>query len=98
MIWIQTNGQFVWPWFKKNPLTVSVLFGSVISYILIYATRLVVGHFDGQLWPSRFIGFSTGIITFTSLTYALLGEGITIKTAICLLLTVAIVCIQVFMK
>lgn len=98
MIWIQTNGQFVWPWFKKNPITVSIVFGSVISYILIYATKMVVGHFDGQLWPSRFIGFSTGIVTFTSLTYAFLGEGITMKTAICLILTFCIICIQVFMK
>lgn len=98
MIWIQTNGQFVWPWFKKNPIAVSIVFGSIISYILIYATKMVVGYFDGELWPSRFIGFSTGIVTFTSLTYLFLGEGITMKTAISLVLTLCIICIQVFMK
>lgn len=98
MIWVQTNGQFVWPWFKRNPWPVAIVMGSVISFILIKATGLVVGHFDGELWPSRFIGFSTGIVTFTTLTYLFLGEGITMKTAICLILTICILCIQVFMK
>ena len=43
LIWIQTNGQFVWPWFKKNPLLVSLMGGTIISYIFIkgnYAFRL----------------------------------------------------------
>ena len=25
LIWYQTNGQFVWPWFKKNPLAVAFI-------------------------------------------------------------------------
>ena len=68
-IWFQTNGQFVWPWFKKNPLTVSVLFGTAISYILIYGTRFMVEYYDGLLWPSRFIAFGSGIISFTFLYF-----------------------------
>jgi hypothetical protein len=98
MIWIQTNGQFVWPWFKKNPIIVSITFGSVISYILIYATRFVVEHFDGLLWPSRFIGFSTGILSFSILTYMFLGEGINTKTAVSLILALSLVAIQLFWK
>jgi len=98
LIWIQTNGQFVWPWFKKNPIFISVVFGSVISYILIYATRFVVGHFDGMLWPSRFIGFSTGIVTFAALTYIFLGEGINAKTAVSLGLALVLILIQLFWK
>ncbi len=64
-IWFQTNGQFVWPWFKKNPLLISIFMGSSISYVLIYATRFMVEHFDGLLWPGRFIAFGSGIISFT---------------------------------
>lgn len=98
LIWIQTNGQFVWPWFKKNPWPVAIIMGSVISYILIQATSMVVGYFDGQLWPSRFIGFSTGIVCFAALTYLFLGEGINMKTLISLGLAFAIICVQLFMK
>jgi len=98
LIWIQTNGQFVWPWFKKNPITISILFGSVISYILIYATQMVVEHFDGLLWPGRFIGFATGIICFALMTWYFLGEGINFKTLISLILSIALIFVQVFVK
>ena len=98
LIWIQTNGQFVWPWFKKNPITISVVLGSIISYILIAATRHVVGYFDGLLWPSRFIGFATGILSFAVLTYIFLGEGINTKTAVSLILAVTLIAIQLLWK
>ena len=98
LIWIQTNGQFVWPWFKKNPVILSVVGGSIISYIFIKATALVAVHFDGLLWPGRFIGFSTGIFIFTFMTYYFMKEGINIKTAISLVLAFALISVQLFWK
>ena len=98
LIWIQTNGQFLWPWFKKNPWPIAIGFGSIISYILIYATRYVVEHFDGLLWPGRFIGFASGMVIFAALTYLFLGEGITTKTMISLGLAFALICVQLFVK
>ena len=97
-IWFQTNGQFVWPWFKKNPFTVSVLFGTAISYILIYGTKFMVEYYDGLLWPGRFIGFGSGIISFTFLTWYFLGEGITTKTIVSLCLACSLIGIQLFWK
>ena len=98
-IWIQTNGQFVWPWFKKNPLTVSIVFGTAISYILIYGTKFIVEYYDGLLWPGRFIGFGSGIISFTFLTWYFLGEEIlTLKNVISFSLCVALMCVQFVMK
>ena len=87
-IWIQTNGQFVWPWFKKNPLTVSIIFGTAISYILIYGTKFIVEYYDGLLWPGR----------FTFLTWYFLGEGITLKTIVSLALACSLIGIQLFWK
>tara|TARA_B110000967_G_C18902057_1_gene576710 strand:- start:45 stop:389 length:345 start_codon:yes stop_codon:yes gene_type:complete len=98
MIWIQTNGQFIWPWFKKNPLLISLTGGTVISYMFIYATRYIAEYYDGAIWPGRFIGFACGIFTFTALTYVLMNEGITTKTAVCLLLAFCILCVQTFWK
>ena len=98
LIWYQTNGQFVWPWFKKNPLTVSVLFGTSISYILIYGTKFMVEYYDGLLWPGRFIAFGSGIISFTFLTWYFLGEGITTKTIVSLFIACSLIGIQLFWK
>ena len=98
LIWIQTNGQFVWPWFKKNPWQVAIGMGSIISYILIKATQMVVEHFDGLLWPGRFIGFASGILIFTAMTYYFMNEGITAKTGVSLLLTLILISIQILWK
>ena len=88
-IWLQINGQFVWPWFKDNPLLLSLI-GAPISYLLI--------GFDGLLWPGRLVGFSLGMIVFAVLTSQFLGEGINSKTAISLVLALALVLIQILWK
>jgi len=98
LIWIQTNGQFLWKWFDKNPLILSIVFGTIISYIFIFATKYVVNYFDGMLWPGRFIGFGTGMISFVILTWCFMGEGITTKTAISLVLATTLVSIQILWK
>ena len=98
LIWIQTNGQFLWKWFDKNPFILSVAFGTIISYMFIFATKHLVGYFDGLLWPGRFIGFGTGMISFVLLTWFFMGEGISTKTAISLVLATTLVCIQILWK
>ena len=97
MIWFQTNGQFVWPWAKENPMLMALI-GFPISYILIVATKYVVAGFDGLLWPGRLVGFGTGMIVMAILTYCYMGEGITTKTLISLVLATTLVFIQVFWK
>jgi hypothetical protein len=97
-IWFQTNGQFIWPWFKKNPILVAVIGGSTISYIFIEATRLIAEYYNGQLWPGRFIAFSMGMISFSLLTYLIRDEAIDTKTLICLSLSFIIICVQIFWK
>lgn len=98
LIWFQTNGQFIWPWFKKNPLILSVFGGTLISYIFIMATRFTVEYFEGSLWPGRFIGFSTGILVFAFLTWFFMKEGINMKTAVSLVLATVLMCVQIFWK
>ena len=98
LIWIQTNGQFVWPWFKKNPIIISILGGSVISYIFIKATALVAEHFEGLLWPGRFLTQGIGLVVFFLMTLLLLNEGVNTKTAISLVLAVILISVQIFWK
>ena len=97
-IWVQTNGQFIWPWFKKNPFTVSLIFGTAVSYIIIYGTKFIVEYYDGLLWPGRFLAFGIGIISFTFLTWYFLGESITTKTIVSLALACSLIGIQLFWR
>jgi len=98
LIWFQTNAQFLNEWAKENPFMISCVFSIPISYMMIHATTLVVGHFNGLLWPGRFIGFAAGVIVFAFLSYIFMGEGLTAKTGVSLLLSIILVCIQVFWK
>ena len=33
LIWVQTNGQFVWAWSKENPFWMAAIFSMPISYM-----------------------------------------------------------------
>jgi hypothetical protein len=95
LIWFQTNGQFVWEWIKKNPFLVSLM-GTPIAYIFIKASYFSNQYFN-NLWAGRMIGFSTGIFTFTLLTWIFANEPVTTKTLLTLLLAFGIILIQLFL-
>ena len=98
LIWFQTNAQFFNEWAKEHPWIMSIVGGTLISFMFIKATALIAAHYNGLLWPGRFIGFSMGITSFAFLTWWLMGEGINLKTTICVILAVAIISIQLFWK
>ena len=97
LVWFQLNGQFVWKWFEKNPLLLTLL-GIPISYVFIIGTKYGYAGFDNVLWAQRLIGFGLGIVCFTFCTYYWLGEGITPKTLTSLGLALTLVAIQIFWK
>ncbi len=98
LIWFQTNGQFLWKWFEKHPLILSITMGTTISYAFIMATKYAYEHFDGLLWPGRFLGFALGISSYAILTWIFMGEGISLKTFTLLILATGIICVQLFWK
>ena len=98
IIWFQTNGQFIWPWFKNHPFLIAALFGTSISYIFILGTKYLVAYFNGVIWPARLIGFGLGMIVFTVCAYVFMDESINSKTFVSLLLAFTIVYIQIFWK
>ena len=92
VIWYQLNGQLISTWCKEHPWTLSFL-GVPISYALILCTQYGYRGF-GELWPIRLMGFATGMISFPFITYLLLGEGITVKTGISIVLAAVIMVLQ----
>ena len=97
LVWFQLNGQFIWKWFEKNPLLLTLL-GIPISYVFILGTKYGYEAFNNVLWAQRLIGFGLGIVCFAFCTYYWLGEGLTTKTLISLGLAVILVSIQIFWK
>ena len=92
VIWFQLNGQLKWEWFKDNYFLMSLM-GIPISYVLLLTTKYGFQGF-GELWPIRLMGFATGMISFPFITYFILGEGITLKTGVSILLAVVIMLLQ----
>jgi len=90
----QLNGQFIWEWFKKNPVWIALM-GFPISYIYLYATKYTVNGFEGAMWPQRFIGFATGMIVYAWGTSYYFNQPIDTKTAISLALSLLLIIIQV---
>ena len=97
LVWFQLNGQFVWKWFDNNPFILTLL-GVPISYVFIIGTKYGYEAFDGVLWAQRLIGFGLGMIFFAFCTYYFMGEGITTKTGVSLILALTLVLIQIFWK
>jgi len=62
------------------------------------SVKHMVEHFDGQLWPSRLIGFAIGTIVFTFMSVLWFNEPINTKTGICICLSILILLVQLFWK
>ena len=94
LIWYQLNSQLVWDWAKgtKSMWIMSIL-GIPISLLFWLATKWGYIGF-GSLWPVRFMGFATSMMTFPIMTWLYLGEIITLKTILTLGLAVIIMLIQ----
>jgi hypothetical protein len=50
------------------------------------------------MYPSRFLTFTLGVVSFAVLTWYFNGEGINMKTAVSLILALSIILIQIFWK
>ena len=94
LVWFQLNGQLVWEWAKTpKSMWFMSLMGIPISIIFWHTTKYGYEGFN-ELWPIRLLGFTTGMLTFPFITWIMLGEGITIKTFISILLALVIMILQ----
>ncbi len=94
---LQLQGSVKYGWFQKYPIL--ILLSSIpAAWFYIKSVEYLVSWGNGELWPSRLIGFGLGIIIFVSLSWLLFKEPITLKTFICLMLSFSILLVQIFWK
>lgn len=93
----QLQGHLWNKWIKDHPFLMSLI-GVPIGYFVILASREMVHLYDGQTWPNRIIGFSIGVLIFSIMAWVMLKEPLSLKTIICLILSLSILLIQLFWK
>ena len=94
-IWYQLNGQLVWKfWTTPKGIALSLLMGIPITALFWLATKWGYVGF-GNLWAVRFMGFATSMMTFPIMTYLYLGEPMTTKVIVTIMLAVVIMIVQV---
>lgn len=94
---LQLQGSIKFGWYQKYPIM--VILSSIPSmWLFIKSVEYFIDAFNGELWPSRMIGFGIGIITFVIMSWFIFKEPITLKTFICLILACTILGIQIFWK
>ena len=94
---IQLQGGIKWGWTPKYSWALMLL-GLPISLAFMKSVQHFIYAFNGQVYPSRLLGFAVGIIVFSLMGWFLFREGITLKTGVCLLLSLAIILVQILWK
>lgn len=91
LAWFHMNGQFKFD-FMKSQWWISFM-AIPIAYLFYYSTRFSYEYF-GYVWNIRMIGFGLGTFIFGLMSYYFVGEVPTYKTAICLILALVIILLQ----
>ena len=94
---MQLQGAMKLGWFPKYFWPV-LLMSIPLSWLYIKSVEHFLAAFDGQLWPSRLIGFGLGIAIFSIMSHFMFKEPLTPKTLVCVGLGLIIIAIQVIWK
>jgi hypothetical protein len=95
--YLQLQGAMKLGWFPKYFWPVLIM-SIPLSWFYIKSVEYFVEAFDGQLWPSRLIGFGLGIIVFSIMSHFLFKEPFTPKTIVCIGLGLTIIALQILWK
>ena len=94
LVWYQLNSQLVWDWVKGNKsMWIMSLLGIPISLLFWLCTKWGYLGF-GNLWAVRWLAFGSSMLVFPLMTYFYLGEAITLKTLISIILAIIIMLLQ----
>jgi hypothetical protein len=94
---MQLQGAMKLGWFPKYFWPV-LMMSVPLSWLYIKSVEHFITAFNGQLWPSRLIGFGLGITIFSIMSHYLFKEPFTPKTLVCIGLGLLIIVLQIFWK
>lgn len=94
---MQLQGAMKLGWYPKYFWPV-LLMSVPLSWFYIKSVEYFVAAFDGQLWPSRLIGFGLGIVVFSVMSHYMFKEPFSPKTLVCIGLGLTIIGIQILWK
>lgn len=97
LIFFQLQGQLKYT-FLKNNVWFTALMGVPISLMFMQSVKNLVEAYDGQIWPSRLLGFGIGTVVFTVMSHYLFKEPLTAKTLLCLFFGFCIILIQLLWR
>lgn len=95
--WFQQFSHLKWDWFKNNAWFNIGILGIILSILFVYGAKVGYEAWE-SVWKVRLIQFSLGAFAVSFWSWFILGEGINLKTFVCLALSLAIILIQVFWK
>ena len=94
-VFLQHNLQFINEYFKDKTHILILTMSIPISYLYFYAWTHFVNISNGSVWSARFIFFGLSYFVYPIMAYVFLNESpLTVKTALCTLLSVIILVIQ----
>ena len=94
---LQLQGAMKLGWYPKYFWPV-LLMSVPLSWFYIKSVEYFVAAFDGQLWPSRLIGFGLGIVVFSVMSHYMFKEPFSPKTLVCIGLGLTIIALQILWK
>lgn len=97
MSFMQLQASIKYGWDKKY-MWIILLAGIPNVWIYMKSVNHFIVAFNGEIYPSRLLGFSIGIVVFAVMGWLLFSETLTAKTVVCLLLAACIVLIQVLWR
>ena len=97
LTFLQLQGNIKYNLYDRYPIMLLAL-SIPISWLYIQSVKYCVIYFEGEVWPSRFLGFGIGMIVFSLMAAILFKEPVTLKTFICMLLSGLILLVQLLMK
>jgi len=92
MTFLQLQGSIKYGWYEKYPIII-ILASIPSGWLFLKSVQHFVMAFDGEIWPSRLLGYGIGVIIFTLMSWQLFGEQLSTKTLVCLGLSVLIILI-----
>ncbi len=94
--YLQLQGSSKFPILKGSYWVLAIV-SIPIGFLLVKYTELINAYF-GATWQGRLIGQGVGVITFSVMSWIIFREPVTVKTGICITLSLIIILINIYWK